>query len=978
MKQFLGCVFLVLFCRASLVGLDPHKLLTQYSRSVWNQEHGLPQDTVHRITQTSDGYLWIGTAEGLARFDGYEFVFFDQERAGLPSNSITALAASRDGSLWIGTPSGLVQHRGGRFKTFTTRDGLPDNAISALYEGEDGSLWIAAGLFLSRYTSGAFTTYAPGTALPITSVRTVCGDRNGAVWVAGLSGVARWTNGEFVRVIGPQELVDNSPVWIAADRRNHVWIAGTAGLLEWSPDGALRRYNSNHGLPDNSVKAVLEDGDGNIWVGTNSGIARFENGRFTAFSDGGNRGPDMVFAFFEDRERNLWVGTNSGLNRFRDDLFTVFGSSEGLPSDAPNSVLQDRCGRIWVGFSNGGLMLFSQPGRRVYTMKDGLPANEVLSIREAGNGDLLLGTQGGFARLSDRGFQIYQPPDPLARPTVYDALEDRKGRLWLATPSGLGELRGREFQIVAPGGPLVSSSFGVISEGRDGVIWAGTLGRGLWQVNNGKTRLFTTAEGLSSNGIRSLYEDPEGTLWVGTFGGGLNAYRDGKFYQFKTSNGLLSNNVLHVTDDGEHLWLSTTRGICRVKKKQLWELARRQISDLTPVNYGVQDGLRSAQSGPSHPIAGGGTRTSDGRLWFPTSRGLAVLGPRAPRRSLPAPQVHLIDISADGHPADLSRPLHIPPGSGRIQIKYTAIHLSAPERVRYSYRLDGVDTDWVRGGNRRVIDYSGLRPGKHRFLVRADVPGSAGGEGAYSFELLPHYYQTTWFICLCVLLGSAGVAGLYRLRLRRVRDGFRMVLAERARLAREIHDTLAQGFTGISSQLDAVAICMPEGASTARQHLELARRMARHSLTEARRSVMDLRSSVLEGQDLAAALETGARNWGAASGVEIQADLVRSEVKLPHDVEQHLLRISQEAVANALKHSGASRIMVRLFYDARHLHLQIADNGRGFDDKNSFSSLDGHFGLVGMRERAKRVRGALHVKSSPGEGTTVEVIAPLP
>jgi ligand-binding sensor domain-containing protein/two-component sensor histidine kinase len=969
----------ILLCVPSAaLALDPHKLLTQYSRAVWNQEQGIPQDTVHRIAQTNDGYLWIGTAEGLARFDGYEFVSFDKDRAGLPANSITALTASTDGSLWIGTPSGLALYRDGHFRTFTTKDGLPDNAISALYQDRTGTLWIAAGLYLSRYESGSFTTYSPGKDIPITSVRALCGDRDGALWIAGLSGIAKWANGKFVRVIDAARLGGNIPVAILADSRNNVWIAGPQGLIVHSPAGQIRQYDSKDGLPDNSVRALMEDRDGNIWAGTNGGIARFENGRFTTLDSSEKQGRDLVFSLFEDRERNLWVGTNSGLNRFRDDIFTVYGTSEGLPSDVPNSVFQDSGGRIWVGFHNSGLMLFSHSGHRVYATRDGLPVNEVLSIRESRNGDLLLGTPAGLCRMTPAGFKTYHPPDPLGRLTVYDALEDSHGRLWLATPSGLGELREGKFQTVIFGGPLLSSSFGVISEGRDGSIWAGTLGKGLWRVKDGQSRLFTTADGLSSNGIRSLYEDAEGTLWIGTFGGGLNAFQNGKFQQFTTKDGLLSNNVGHVTDDGESLWLSTTRGICRVRKQNLRDFAAGKVAHLSATNYGVEDGLRSAQSGPSHPVAGGGTRTSDGRLWFPTSRGLAVLKSPVQKRPPAPPPIHIVEMQAEGRPVDLTRPAELSPGSGRIQIRYTAIYLSAPERVQYSYRLEGVDRDWVQGGNRRVIDYSGLRPGHYRFFARAKLPDGPASEQTYSFILLPHFYQTLWFVSLCAALLIAGVATIYRLRLGHVRNRFRLVLEERSRIAREIHDTLAQGFAGISSQLEAVAMCIPEESKTARQHLDLARKMARHSLTEARRSVMDLRASALEGQDLGAALHAGARVWAATSGVDVEVEIVPPPGKLPHDIEQNLLRIAQEAVANALKHAGASKICVRLSCDAGNLYLRISDNGRGFDSDKVFSTFDGHFGLVGMRERAERVRGEFKLESKPSQGTAVEVMVPLP
>ena len=428
----------------------------------------------------------------------------------------------------------------------------------------------------------------------------------------------------------------------------------------------------------------------------------------------------------------------------------------------------------------------------------------------------------------------------------------------------------------------------------------------------------------------------------------------------------------------KRLWLSTTRGICRIAKRQLREFAERQRTILEPVNYGVEDGLRSAQCSPSYPIGGGGRRTADGSLWFTTARGLAVLDPRGLQQGELAPVVHLARMTADGLPVDLGRAARLAPGSQRIQVRYTAIHLGAPERVRYSYKLEGLDADWVWAGGRRVIDYNSLRHGRYRFVVRAHLPGGPVSQESYSFELLPRFYETAWFRLLCAALVLACAWTVFRLRVRQIRYRFALVLDERARLAREIHDTLAQGFVGISSQLDAVAMCLPDETAPARKYLDMARKMARHSLTEARRSVMDLRASVLEGRDLAAALESSARLWTAGSGVEVDVDVSGPRTALTEEAEQQLLRIAQEAMTNVLKHAGASRIWVKLHIEARRLFLRIVDNGRGFEQQDAFSSQGGHFGLIGMRERAERLGGELRLASQPGGGTEVEVKVPLP
>ncbi|MEO7143319.1 MAG: histidine kinase, partial [Bryobacteraceae bacterium] len=491
-------------------------------------------------------------------------------------------------------------------------------------------------------------------------------------------------------------------------------------------------------------------------------------------------------------------------------------------------------------------------------------------------------------------------------------------------------------------------------------------------------RRFTTADGLASDQIRALHEDDDGAVWIGTFGGGLNVYRNGAFTRFTARDGLLSDNVSHVEDDGKGaLWLSTTRGICRVQKQQLRDFAAGRIHILTPANYGVADGLRSAQCAPGYPAGGGGTITSDGRLWFPTSRGLAVLQPSAPEPKASPPIVQLVEVTADGRDLDVGHSAKMNPGTGHFQFHYTAIHLSAPERVRYSYKLEGLDRGWISAGSRRRINYNSLAEGHYRFLVCATLDGRTSSDTSFAFEVLPRFYERAWFRWLCAATLAAFIYGAYQLRLKQLRGRFSLVLEERARLAREIHDTLAQGFVGISSQLEAVAVRLNGDPAVAWQHLELARKMARHSLTEARRSVMDLRASSLENRDLPSALSSAARQWGAGSAVPIAIDISGEPRKLPEDVEQNVLRIAQEAVTNALKHSGAHAIGVHLAMEARRLLLRVSDDGRGFEPARVFSALDGHFGILGMRERAERLGGELDLSSVPGGGTQVEVRVPL-
>jgi ligand-binding sensor domain-containing protein/two-component sensor histidine kinase len=694
---------------------------------------------------------------------------------------------------------------------------------------------------------------------------------------------------------------------------------------------------------------------------------------------GVNDASDWVWSLFEDREGDLWVGTNSALNRFREDPFLVYGRAEGLPSDQPTVVHQDPQGEIWVGFHDRGLTALGLGKPRVYTMRDGLPSNEILGIRHSHTGDLLVATRRGLARMQKGHFTNYPAPDPLEPSAAYDVIEDSRGHLWIASIRGIFEWEGSHWRkAVKIDYPIA------LAEDRDGNIWAGTMGTGLWLVRTGrapdsKPRLYATAEQLGSGHVRSLFQDPDGTLWIGMYGGGLTALQKGTFHRWVMRDGLLSDNISHVEDDGKgNLWLSTTRGICQISKRQLHDFSEGKIHVLRPKNYGIDDGLRSAQCAPGFPAGGGGTRTRDGHLWFPTGHGLATIDPGAiTSKTIPTPITKIVEVAADGKGLDSRRLSRLKADTGRIQIRYTAINLSRPERLTYSTRLDGLDADWIPTAGRRVVNYNTLRHGTYRFMVRAALPGGAASESEFAFEVLPHFYETPWFFVLCAAFLIGGIYGAYHLRLRQIQTRFRLVLEERSRLAREIHDTLAQGFVGISSQLDALAMKLNGDPEITRTNLDLARKMVRHSLTEARRSVMDLRMSDLEQQDLLAALEASAHRWVAGTSVNVQVDVSRVNRKIPEHLEQNLLRIAQEAVTNSLKHARAATIWVEMEAQGRALQLRVRDDGQGFDPPGTFSFLGGHFGILGMRERAARLGGKFVLASRPGSGTQVEVSVPL-
>jgi len=970
-------VSLLLSVYAIAPAIDSPRDLSQLGHEVWLTENGLPQNTVHAIAQTGDGYIWIGTEDGLARFDGVKFTVFDKQNVSeIKSNYIRSLLADRQGALWIGTAQGLVRLLNGKFTLFTRNDGLPSETIQAVYEDRESNLWVATANGLALLKSGGLTTFTTKERLISGSIQALLEDSDGALWIATPYGVGRIKDGKFTNYTFRDGLASNSVRAIQQDRHGRIWFGSLGGLTSFEGN-RFTTYTTRDGLPNDRVISLQADRDGGLLIGTAGGLCRFSDGRFTGFNTGEALSTSTILSLLEDAEGNIWIGTEAaGINLLRDTKFTTYTARNGLSNDLVKSIYEDHEGNVWIGTEGGGLNLLKDGKLKSYSTRDGLSSNVVLALAGDNTGNLWIGTPEGLNHFSQGKFTKYTSADGLANNDVRSIHLDHSGNLWIGTRGGLTRMRNGVFKTFTEVDGLPNDLITTLYEDTKGNLWIGTLG-GLAKLTNDEFTTFTSRDGLSSDAVISLHEDSDGTLWIGTNGGGLNRMKDGKFTTYTSSNGLLDDVVYRILEDGQNnLWLSCRKGVFHLSKQELDQFAKGTIGTIAPVAYGTADGMMTREcSGGGDPA---GWKAGDGKLWFPTIKGVAVIDPERLKTNSHAPPVVIEQILIGDQSFAPSQRLELPAGTTRFDLYYTAPSFVAPEKVRFKYKLEGFDKDWIDSGTRRIAYYTNLRPGTYTFRVIASNNDGVWNQTGASFSLYlkPYFYQTYWFYAVSVLVLAVLAWLLFRLRVRSMEAQFSAVLAERTRIAREIHDNLAQEMSGLSVQLEVVARTMPPGADAAMSSLDRARRQVRHGIAEARRYVWELRSPTLDNNDLPAALAETARRLTHDTDVHAQVEVNGTFRPLGQSVEGNLLRIGQEAINNAVKHGGAQRILVNLVFDAKRVQLIVRDDGRGFSNHGVGNGRDGHFGLIGMQERAKQMGGTLSIKSTDGSGT--EVVADVP
>jgi signal transduction histidine kinase/ligand-binding sensor domain-containing protein len=941
--------------------------LADYFVTTWSEKDGLPAGGIRSLEQGADGALWLGTETGLVRFDGTRFVpFGDLGQGKLPSGAVDALLRARDGSLWVGSTGrrSVARLWRGGVTLFGEAEGLPDGQITSLYQDARGVIWAGSLAGLYHFEGGRWTR----TPLPESgsnSVLAIREDAQGRLWAVGpLAVFRRQADDAPFEVIERLAVASNRWQSLSLDRRGRMWLsdfdrgfrmldgrtapgrpkggrAWGVGILHDSRDtmwvatrgqGLLHVADtdkstppavitSRDGLVNDAVHALLEDRDGNIWVGTPAGLQRLSPHRVTPVRDLG------VVRVLESLPDGVWVGTSHGLSRVSASGRRGFTPAEGLPGSVVLTLQADRAGGLWVA-TERGVARYSE-GRFTSLPVGSSPIQRVFAMATPRPGDLWL--RDFWFRLyhwrDGRMVDIGEVPESFRR-NVFALHADRHGNVWIGAAGGKLGVRRVDSSFASYDLPI--GTVMRLAEDREGAIWAGG--------DEGLSRI--TAEGVESlsrtqgfpGSVKAIVEDRAGDVWVG-IGSGIIRLEKAEF-----------SRAVAVSGRGFHYrFLNAADGVAG-----------------TPIAEGANSGILAA----------------DGRLWFASSGGATIVDPARAGASPPLPPVRIDSVTADGQRFDPVTRQFEAARVSHLHMAFSALTLTDPTRLRFRYRLEDFDHDWVDAGSAREASYIDLPPRQYRFRLEATNGDGVWKPGAvWEFGIAPMFYQTVWFYLLCAGLTGAVTAAIWRYRVQQVRRQFALVLAERIRMGREIHDTLLQGLAGLALEVDDLAHKLDEAPGGARERVLAMRKRLETYLREARLSIWDLRAPQLASRDLAQALrEVGQRVIGDR---QVQLDLVVSGApqQCPPRVKEQLLLIGQEAVSNAVRHGNPTRVGMELACSADHMQLRISDDGRGFDPAG-VAETAGHYGLRGMRERAEQVRGTVVIHSSPGAGTRVEAVVP--
>lgn len=970
----------------------PHPPLPQYVERAWNREDGLPHDIVWAALQTRDGYLWLGTHSGLARFDGVAFTTFTPDEAPeLAGQAVLSLLEDRAGTLWIGTyGAGAFRYRSGRFEPVRGGRHRLGHVVRAMVEDRDGTVWIGSETGLHRFDDqGGGSTHLDTAVLGGDAISALAVDPNGALWIGTWEGgLLRLQGGELHRITTADGLTSNSIRALAVAPDGALWSASWGGGLDRvTGDGRVRNVRMPSPEGDR-MRAVYVDATGTVWGGTQDGVGRIPAGGTEAVGFDHLVGR-RITSIVEDREGNLWFCTyNDGLVKLSRDVVEVLDTRHGLRSDNVRAVLEDDSG-LWIATNGGGLHRLRDGSVEVFTTADGLLSDRVYALHRDSTGVLWAGTLHGLNRF-DGGRFIGLSDDRLRNALVLAIHRDTEGTVWVGTEgAGLHLYRDGAFRP-ADDARLASTTIRSFQTTPDGSLWIGTEDRGLFRYRNGAFTTFPAGAGPGSS-VRGLYVDAEGALWIGTFSDGFSRWKDGKLSRFGVGNGLADNQVHQFLEDmAGRIWMSSDSGLFYTQVRQVEAAAGAAGATDSRGPIGPPGTIASAwfgrrreYNGASQPAA---WRSRDGRLLFASMAGLVIVDPNRLAADRAAPPVRIERILADDRslPATEGEVRLGPTDRASFEIGYTGLSFVSSQRIRFRYKLAGLDKDWIDAGTRRTAYYSYVPPGRYTFTVlAANSNGVWNREGA-SLELvvLPPFYRTWWFPT-AVVAGALGlVAVTWRrreLRLRRAHTAQRAFSrqliaaqeAERKRIAAELHDGLGQRLVIIKNLaiLAAGTDAQPTGGRVEEISAE-----ASQAIGEVREIAQNLRPHHLDHLGLTRALKALVRKAADASTIRFAATVDDLDGLFPKEAEITVYRVVQECVNNVLKHSNAATAEVTARHAGSRLSITVRDDGRGFEPATvDHRPGQGGFGLLGMIERVTSLGGRIDLRSAPGRGTNVAI-----
>lgn len=956
--------------------LDPTRRISQYVHTAWRIQDGVLPNLPLAFAQTSDGYLWIGTFGGLVRFDGVDFVSWEgSDEQSLPDSRIVSLLGSSDGSLWIGTPVGVARLKDGKLTVLSKLGGRANTII----EGHDGRIWIGridvqderGGI--CEVVGDELKFYGASEGVPFRSVNQLAEGPDGTLWVASYQGLCQWSPTSLTGSVEKLETGGLLGAWdLTVENDGTVWAAAENAKGDLELQRRDQQGWKRHQLPgvagETGVTALYVDRDQCVWIGTaRLGIFRIHAGEVDHFDSGDGLSGDAVAGFFEDREGSLWVGTSKGVDRFRDVRVATFSIREGLNTDSVSSVLATRDGRVWIG-NSGALNLLENGKLSAIRTGEGLPGRDVTTLFEDRAGRLWVGVddglwlyEGGRFRLIDKGI-------------AFAVTEDTDGVVWARIGKRLDRIVDLQVRDTVDL-PFVPSAYKMAADPAGGV-WFGLNNGDLVRYRNGQTETVPAIH-ESRSAIRALVVDPDGSVWASTQDG-LLRWKDGTARLLTSTDGLPCDEVYAIVNDGiGSLWLYVKCGVVSLSMEELDDWWATPGARVNARLFDPFDGAHPSLS-PKQPI---GARSTDGRIWFVNDSLLQMIDPNRLVTNRIPPPVHIQRVVADRRRYPETGSLKFPALTRDVEIDYAALSLSVPQKVRYRYRLDGHDLDWQDAGTRREAFYNDLPPGTYTFRVIAcNNDGVWNEHGAtIEFVIAPAFYQTFWFVLLCIAVTSLLVWAAYRWRVRwisaQLDRRFEERLAERTRIAQDLHDTLLQGVLSASLQLHVAHDQIPDdapGKPLVRRVLEL----MGHVVDEGRNALRGLRSSDEDPEDLNLAFTRVPKEIAADRAVAFRV-LVEGRSQALHPmIRDEIYRIGREAIINAFRHAAAKHIEVDLRYGPNDLRLTVRDDGRGIDAAVLRSGRDGHFGLAGMKERSERIGAKLKVLSRASSGTEVELSIP--